>query len=192
MAAVPFQENRPQVIQNSCFSIINSVRSSPLNFSIQETPFSLYLTVRKSIAKCANREECLTKSEPQESKPVENENAILKSEIEDLRDQLEVTEAKAEQRKLELEKYAAKETKHKKEVLHWLDSLDKKESEVIALKTVIKNNDHDLSNIKTEKNQLKKSLKSKEKEIHLEKIQFNQQDTIKSLRETKQNENRES
>ena len=37
--------------QKICESIIDSVRSSHLNFSIQETPFSLYLTIRKSYSK---------------------------------------------------------------------------------------------------------------------------------------------
>ena len=38
-------------IESSCNSIIQRIRSSGLNFSCQETPFSLYMTVRKSWAK---------------------------------------------------------------------------------------------------------------------------------------------
>ena len=38
-------------IKSSCDSIINNIRSSPLNYSLQETPFSLYLSIRKSIRK---------------------------------------------------------------------------------------------------------------------------------------------
>jgi exonuclease VII small subunit len=34
--------------EESCQVIINSVRSSCLNFSFQETPYSMYITVRKS------------------------------------------------------------------------------------------------------------------------------------------------
>ena len=42
------------VILSSCQEIINSVRSSSLNFNIQETPYSIYFTVRKTISKAAN------------------------------------------------------------------------------------------------------------------------------------------
>ena len=38
-------------IQNSCQDILNGVRSSCLNFALQETPFSLFLTIRKSYHK---------------------------------------------------------------------------------------------------------------------------------------------
>ena len=37
--------------QNSCGSILNNVRMSGLNFCIQETPFSCYVTIRKSPVK---------------------------------------------------------------------------------------------------------------------------------------------
>ena len=40
-----------QDIQKSCQTIINQVRWSCLNFSLQETPFSLYVTIRKSYSK---------------------------------------------------------------------------------------------------------------------------------------------
>ena len=38
-------------VKSSCDFVISSVRNSFLNYSIQETPFSLYLTIRKSFAK---------------------------------------------------------------------------------------------------------------------------------------------
>ena len=38
-------------IENSCFAILSNIRSSKLNYSIQETPYSIYLTIRKSIRK---------------------------------------------------------------------------------------------------------------------------------------------
>ena len=37
--------------QKSCNTILENVRSSKLNFSIQETPYSLFLTIRKSFTK---------------------------------------------------------------------------------------------------------------------------------------------
>ena len=44
MAANFLQQN----VQASCVQILSSVRSSNLNFSCQETPFSIYLTIRIS------------------------------------------------------------------------------------------------------------------------------------------------
>ena len=43
------------LISDKCTKILNQVRSSDLNFAIQETPFSMYLTIRKSLNKnCRN------------------------------------------------------------------------------------------------------------------------------------------
>lgn len=47
MAVDPLATN----IQRSCEFIINNVRMSGLNFSLQETPFSVYFTIRKSLSK---------------------------------------------------------------------------------------------------------------------------------------------
>ena len=38
-------------IQTSCDFILKNVRSSSLNYSVQETPFSQFLTIRKSLVK---------------------------------------------------------------------------------------------------------------------------------------------
>ena len=44
-------------LKKSCDKIIGAVRSSGLNFSYQETPFSMYFTIRKSIVKIKNSQE---------------------------------------------------------------------------------------------------------------------------------------
>ena len=41
--------NKSDVVQSSCNTIIESVRTSFLNYSIQETPYSIFLTIRKSL-----------------------------------------------------------------------------------------------------------------------------------------------
>ena len=38
-------------VQSSCDFLLQAVRNSGLNFSCQETPFSIFLTVRKSFVK---------------------------------------------------------------------------------------------------------------------------------------------
>ena len=42
-------------VQSSCDFILKEVRSSSLNYSVQETPFSLYLTIRKSLVKTKSK-----------------------------------------------------------------------------------------------------------------------------------------
>ena len=41
----------PPNLEESYNLIVNSVRNSNLNYSVQETTYSLYLTVRKSLSK---------------------------------------------------------------------------------------------------------------------------------------------
>ena len=38
-------------LQGSCNSILNTIRDSYLNYAVQETPFSIYITIRKSEAR---------------------------------------------------------------------------------------------------------------------------------------------
>ena len=67
-------------VQNSCDFIINSVRNSSLNFSSQETPYSLYLTIRKSFA-----ESKAFPSDPNSSEtPVICEMEELKCKVKDV------------------------------------------------------------------------------------------------------------
>ena len=51
-------------IHHSCQMIIDGVRSSNLNFSLQETPFSLYVTIRKSYYNTRNYSNRHNQSEP--------------------------------------------------------------------------------------------------------------------------------
>jgi hypothetical protein len=37
-------------LQNSCDLVINSLRASSLNYNLQETPFLIYLSIRKSFS----------------------------------------------------------------------------------------------------------------------------------------------
>ena len=69
-------------IESSCNLILHNVRSSGLNFSAQETPFSLYLTIRKS--------QIISKSEPQHQNPTPapvsvNQTKNYESELDSIR-----------------------------------------------------------------------------------------------------------
>ena len=83
-------------IENYCENILSSVRSSNLNYSCQETPFSIYLTIRKSWSKQTKY------SVNQLSEPVlTTTNKLLDSEVKSLRDEVislkvELAEVKAD------------------------------------------------------------------------------------------------
>ena len=100
-------------IQKSCSEILNSVRNSNLNFSCQETPFSIYLTVRKSW----NRKVCETGhhvSEPN-SDLILSENLSLKAELADVKAQLKISKENLKLKWLQLSqkfvKYIKKPTR---------------------------------------------------------------------------------
>ena len=118
-------------IQPSCDSILDSVRSSPLNYSVQETAFSLYVTIRKSTRKnfkmsssqqnypCENISQNANELDFLKSRCqlVENRNEALKSqleeavvEVEEKQNYIEHLETKLNAEEKELEK--AEEEKH--------------------------------------------------------------------------------
>ena len=68
---------------NSLDHIISSVRSSNLNFTYQETPFSLYLTIRKTSIK-KHQSNGSESSQMGDVVALEAENLVLKSCIRDL------------------------------------------------------------------------------------------------------------
>jgi hypothetical protein len=78
-------------IKNSCQPIWNSINNSSLNFPYQETPYSLYITVRKSLVKevliSTKPSENLSRSDEHEScdrrKMLESLNERLKSNLEE-------------------------------------------------------------------------------------------------------------
>ena len=46
--------SKPFKIKNSCYFVINSMRDSCLNYCLQETPFSLYLTIGETFARSSS------------------------------------------------------------------------------------------------------------------------------------------
>ena len=77
----------PSTPQLSCDSILQHVRSSQLNFAIQETPFSFYFTIRKSFNKnFKSQPSHLTSTDPSENVSEKlKELEIIKSENKDLK-----------------------------------------------------------------------------------------------------------
>ena len=107
--------NHKQLIRNSCEQVLDSVRSSNLNFSTNETPFSIYLTVRKSFVKFSNTNEpTVTSSEVISRASNDYHDALIKTKEEE-NDELQKTlgEATEEVKRLK-EKIDAPEIKIKK------------------------------------------------------------------------------
>ena len=117
-------------------------------------------------------------------KSLEEENLLLKENCADLETELTTSKDITETLEAKLAAVEAAAFNHYKVIQQWKEKLVKNEDEITALKNVIRNDKAE--NLKTngELNQLKKTLKSKDKEIHnLEKTNSNQQDTMKTLKE---------
>ena len=72
-------------VQKSSDIILSSVRKSSLNYSLQETPFPLYITVRKSFSKLKSDIEGL--DEPEDLHVKENEKNNLKVKLKALEEE---------------------------------------------------------------------------------------------------------
>ena len=100
-------------LQTSCNSILNNVRNSSLNYALHETPFSIYITLRKTEVKFKDTSNIY-------SVPVKSENASVDNKAyhavkDDLVDALKELEAKCEHiKRLEnsLENYDEKLSKY--------------------------------------------------------------------------------
>ena len=169
--------------------IVSSARSSNLNFSYQETPYSIYLTIRKTkIKNNIQTSSFQTNGSPENVLPdkeaFEKENKFLKNSIDELKLNLN---SSYDNTKILEEKVATAEAEAKKffeEMKKWKEAAAKKDDEIKCLKNEVKNNNAAIFKVENEKTELQKNIKSKEKEIaEMEKLDQGHQITIKSLKE---------
>ena len=154
--------------------IINCVRSSNLNFATQETPYSLYLTIRKSKVKKNNQQSSILMSDNQEVEGLVKENSSLKENFQNLKRNLDASEDNTKMLEEKLASAEAKVLKAYKENL-------KKDDEMKTLKNVIRNNNDVISNLECEKRELKKDMKKK---VHdLEKSNLAHLNSIETLKQ---------
>ena len=174
---------------NTFDQIISSVRSSNLNYTYQETPFSLYMTVRKTQVKFSHT----ASSNPSSSSPVitqhdietlTKENVFLKNSLLELESKLNASKEKT---KVLEEKVATSEgeaLKVHEQIRKWKETMGKKDDEIKCLKNVIKNNITNISKLEVEKNESKKDVKKKDKKVHdIGKANQAHQKTIQTLKE---------
>ena len=165
-------------VQNSCDFVLRSVRDSFLNYSIQETPFSLYLTVRKSFSrskpdqsnpsaasnqifsslvqnKMCKEEDSYLESLKTKLKSLEDSNRILQQDYEKATNDSEESYKKNEQLEARIKSYEKIAAEiHKKDKI-----IDRLSQEKKSLES-------DLEDIEKNWKNLNKSLKSKDKEMH--------------------------
>ena len=142
----------PSSIQKQSAEILRCVRSSNLHFVVQETPFSLYITVRKKLvegAKDTIENEC--SDDVDELTNPENENKSYKNLIHDL-------SLKLEKAKFELQEALAKNRDSFNKHNDLIEAHDRVEQDLTRTKA-----EHE--SLKLEIKETRKALKTKEKEV---------------------------
>ena len=169
--------------KESCERILHQVKSSNLHFILQESPYSVYLTVRKRFV--GNAPKLI---EPKVSMATETRNIHLEERIIELNEALKETEEnliKAESTVKILETKAG----HAEKEVFQLSNTFKKEKEALVdenkiLKQVIKTKNEEVTKKDKELSEVNRVLKSKNKEIQkLDQKQETFQQRIKVLKE---------
>ena len=127
--------------RHTCDMLIASLRESNLNFLVQETPFSAFITIRKTFCRGAYKsvKNPLPEVNAVELKNLKHENEVLKNALEDKELQLEsykeascVLKNRLERVEHEILKHS-KEAKIKEEKL--VDEISELKSEISSLKS---------------------------------------------------------
>ena len=160
-------------VEKSCEIIVKTVRNSQLNYAVQETPYSLYLTIRKSFAKNSSS----SNSNPSFSdildseKSVVEEKIVLEKEVEKLKKMLKVSEGTNQILQENYEETLSDSEKCHEQIKNLQNSLLTNEQKVVVKGEPFLKGDRvelekefDIA----EKNlrDLKKLVKIKDKEIH--------------------------
>ena len=147
--------------------IINSVRSSNLNFAHYETPFSIYLTIRKSQVKNYHHQQEYSEvsassiGRGRHNEELDKEKLAFKESIHELQGKLDASEERAEVLKEKVASAEAEALKAYDQIKKSKDYLTKKDDEIRILKNVIKNKNNEISKLEVEKSDLRKVMKKK-------------------------------
>ena len=163
-----------------CNQIQSVIQNSGLHFSIIQTPFSSYITIRR---KFINPESPMHNI-------FENTTGVEKSESNQLRQELDrISHKKTELEEVCIEKdleikALSSENNMKLENLHVF--ADKLSAENDDLKATINHLNNELSKQTTDLNNFRKAVKAKDKEIHNLTQKFeNSQNVVKNLKDTR-------
>ena len=124
------------IVQDSYCSILKTIRSSPLNFALQETPYSIQITIRKSLRNGLNFESSSFSSPQHDSSQtslhkLQEENSTLFSRCKSFEKDYVQLKAELEDNVLEIEtkNEGIRSLESRIEILH--DKLEAKEKQLI-------------------------------------------------------------
>ena len=170
-----------------CENLVHQVKVSNLNFTLNETPFTVNLCIRKSFTKDFDPLNILNlpKSVPEAEQSAHvnallEENEKLKNAVEDkdaniksLKDKVKTLEEAGAKTESDLYKHRKK-----------MEAQSKTIEDNKVLENVMKNLNGEVSRLSSDLKAANKTAKAKEKEIYnLENKNLNQQETIKRLKE---------
>ena len=168
-------------IDHACSNILTSIRTSCLNYSSQETPYSIYITIRKSW-----KRDYQTHQAPLEQVQKKQQDGLniklvevdtLNHELQSVRADLDTATKINNDLQRKLEEAVSKGNRNNKEAEKLIA---RKDGECAALKNSIKNCTYENESLKRELKDVNKVLKSKKKEIYnLETFNYNNQDAVK-------------
>ena len=178
--------------EDQCSKVLSEIRSSNLHYLVQESPFSLYITVRKKFSKTSPKNtQTLTSlsisSENLEPKvnTLETQNRKLKSELE--KKDIEVAEAKNVLTLLQ-EKLEKAEADFYKQSNKFKEAKEETSSEIKLLKESITKSNEEIKNHKKSLCDVNKIIKIKEKENYtLQQNLENYQEKNKALKDSNSN-----
>ena len=158
-------------IDDLCGKILCSVRSSNLNYACQETPYSIYLTIRKSWSKHqqVQQQQEYVQQLPQPLSQVElnlkdQEIENMKCELEDLKTKLQMSKHMESELRVKVD---AAEVKAKHQSQQTDKVIARKDDEIDILKNSVKSSHAEKEKLSNELKSLKKIVKCKEGNIRL-------------------------
>ena len=84
----------------ACGQILFSLKMSKLNYLVNETPYSVYITIRKKFMR-DNSEQCVTTENSKNDNDKESELHALKDQVKDLETRLAMAKVDFEERDME-------------------------------------------------------------------------------------------
>ena len=168
---------------DACDALMSAIKTSQLDFLIQETPYSCFVTIRKKFSKGYNSKVEVTEHKKDKNQSLcdelKCENQSLKEYIDEKERQLKV--AKEESNTL----YKKLEKAEQKMIIHCEENAKqetKTDSEISVLKAQVKDKNKAIVEYKAEEVKANKTIKTLEKKVHdLENKIQNMNDKIESI-----------
>ena len=168
-------------INESCSTILNNIINSALNYSCQETPYSIYITIRKSWSK----QNTAFKAPDRQAQQIDQDLKVveiksLNNKLGAVKADLETTNKMNDELKIKIETAVVEADRRHIETERMLSRSD---DENRILKNSIETCTSENEKLKGELKNLQKVLKSKEKEIcNLETFKHDNQEALKNAK----------